>query len=144
MRDETDISFELWKDIRDSDNYLQMDELDKRSIYFISARNSHFGIWNSNNKSFIISRCKFDNNYLFEEYHWDTGEPFGTVKPLTLLKVVPAEICRILSPNGIIKLASELEEEVLVYLNELEKEYSFNELANSYLKEHSGKKILNR
>jgi hypothetical protein len=32
-------------------------------------------------RGFIGLRTKFDSTFLFTEYHWDTGEPHGTVKP---------------------------------------------------------------
>ena len=51
-------------------------------VYLIDARNANVGIYDEEQKGFVISRHKFKSNFLFVEYHWDTGEPFGTVKPL--------------------------------------------------------------
>jgi hypothetical protein len=48
----------------------------------IGARNSNSGVWWPEKQSFIIHREKFGRHYLLVEFHWDTGEPFGTVKPL--------------------------------------------------------------
>jgi hypothetical protein len=58
-------------------------------VYYIHARNSHIGIYDEKEKGFIISRHKFNDNYLFTEYHWDTGAPYGTVKPIKKLCKAP-------------------------------------------------------
>lgn len=64
-------------------------------LYIIHARNSSIGIFNKKDKSFTISRWKFKNNYLFDEYHWNTKNSFGpwllqgTVKPYKELYRVP-------------------------------------------------------
>jgi hypothetical protein len=50
-------------------------------LYIIAARNAYVGIFNAKKKGFRISRFKFDRNYESVEYHWDTGEPHGTVRP---------------------------------------------------------------
>lgn len=58
-------------------------------LYEIQARNSWLGIFNAAEKGFIISRIKFDSNYLFTEYHWGVGQPFGTVKPTKEIEKAP-------------------------------------------------------
>lgn len=58
-------------------------------VYYISARNAIIGIYRESTKGFIIARNKFGSIYLFEEYHWDTGEPFGTVQPWAELEKAP-------------------------------------------------------
>lgn len=72
----------IWRVLQNSDVYIRMEKLKEDFTYLIMARNAWFGIWRPEHKSFLISRFKFDENYLFEEYHWDTGAPHGTVKPL--------------------------------------------------------------
>ena len=52
----------------------------KGYFYRIQARNFQVGIFDGNT-GFIGIREKFENRYLFTEYHWDTGAPFGTVHP---------------------------------------------------------------
>jgi len=66
-------------------NYIPLEQCKDGFLYIIDARNSRLGIFKKENNSFIISRFKFKSNFLYEEDHWDTGEPFGTVKPLKLL-----------------------------------------------------------
>ena len=58
-------------------------------LYYVHARNSNAGIYCLAEKGFVISRLKFSDNFLFTEYHWDTGEPYGTVKPLREIKKAP-------------------------------------------------------
>ncbi len=63
-----------------------------RCLYRIHARNFRLGVWNGEN-GFIGLRVKWEEQYLFTEYHWDTGEPLGTVKPwMKLSEKVPEEI----------------------------------------------------
>lgn len=49
------------------------------------------GIWLKDNNSFLISRFKFDMNFLFEEIHWDICNHFGTVKPTKEIEICPIE-----------------------------------------------------
>ena len=34
---------------------------------------------------------KFERRYLFTEFHWDTGPPYGTANPLECIKNCPIE-----------------------------------------------------
>jgi len=67
-------------------NYIPLEKCKDGWLYRIDARNSSLGIYNVKKKCFFISRNKFGTNFIFEEYHWDTGEPYGTVKPLEEIK----------------------------------------------------------
>ena len=58
-------------------------------LYRINSRNLRFGVFNENSKGFVGIREKFHNRYLFIEFHWDTGAPFGTVHPKELLEECP-------------------------------------------------------
>ena len=63
-------------------------------LYWVHARNLRLALYNEEDDSFVGIRSKFDRKYLTTEYHWDTGVPFGTVKPLKELcktKFVPIE-----------------------------------------------------
>jgi hypothetical protein len=70
--------------------YIPIDKCKDGWLYQIDARNSSLGICKDNGKSFTISRTKFKDNYLFDEDHWDTGEPWGTVSPLRIIERAPA------------------------------------------------------
>lgn len=68
---------------------IKMEDLKGGYLYKIAARNSNHGIWIPERRAFAISRFKFGDNYIFEEYHWDTGTPYGTVKPLEEIEESP-------------------------------------------------------
>jgi hypothetical protein len=50
------------------------------------------GVFRTESKGFIGIREKFGEEYLFEEYHRDTGPPLGTVRPYEKLEKIPDEI----------------------------------------------------
>ena len=64
------------------EKYISLAECKHGHIYYIDSRNLTYGIFNKETKGFTGIRTKFDDVYLFEEYHWDTGAPYGTAKPL--------------------------------------------------------------
>ncbi len=68
--------------------YIPMEECRKGFLYRIRSRNLDYGVYDGNG-GFIGIRQKFGFRYLFTEDHWDTGPPFGTVKPLEELVKVP-------------------------------------------------------
>lgn len=70
---------------------IPINELKHRGIYKIRSRNLSVGIYNEVTKGFIGIREKFYMRYLFEEYHWDTGAPYGTVEPLEFIEMYPFE-----------------------------------------------------
>lgn len=49
-----------------------------RRVYRIKSRNLSIGVYDGSG-GFIGIREKFGDRYLFTEYHWDQGPPFGTV-----------------------------------------------------------------
>ena len=59
--------------------------------YRLHSRNLALGVFDGKT-GFIGIRDKFGSRYLFCEYHWDTGVPFGTVRPLDDIDTVPAGI----------------------------------------------------
>ena len=96
-----------------SENYLKISELKDKHSYKIYARNAYVGIWIDDDKSFLISRYKIGPTpYLFREYHWDIGEPLGTVKPIQIIEKCPFEIKK--------NYDKKEEEELLQYLDNLE------------------------
>lgn len=73
-------------------DYIKLENCEHGFIYKIRSRNLKFGVFNKNDNGFIGIREKFDFKYLFTEYHWDTGAPYGTVKPKERLMPVPEDI----------------------------------------------------
>jgi len=57
--------------------------------YRIRSRNLGFGVFNSKTRGFVGIREKFGRTYLFEEYHADTGAPYGTVHPIRPIEKCP-------------------------------------------------------
>lgn len=76
-----------------SADYLGIEKMEAGMAYSIWARNAFVGIWLPAEQGFLISRYKLSPTpYLFVEYHWDTGEPLGTVKPLRPLEICPLDL----------------------------------------------------
>lgn len=109
--------FELYKKEHKTKNYLHINQCKNGYLYRIHARNSNFGIYREKEKDFVIRRTKFDNTFLFEEFHWDTSEDFGTVKPLKEIEK---------SPFNLIKQKGNYIEnnEIHIYLKKFEDEYN--------------------
>ena len=108
-------------------DYLPMNEMKEGYLYRIRARNSSFGIWRESEKSFVIRRLKFQSIFTFEEYHYDTGPPYGTVRPLEELELSPYVDAdfkhEVVDIDGREFMEVSKEEEILNYLKEKGKEY---------------------
>lgn len=66
-------------------------ELVPRGVYRLHSRNLLVGVWDGGT-GFIGIREKFHDEYLFKEFHWEQGSPYGTAKPLELLTTLPEDI----------------------------------------------------
>jgi len=64
--------------------YIPLEQCEKGTVYLLHSRNLTVGVFDGKN-GFIGIRSKFDDLFLFTEYHYDTGSPFGTVKPRQVL-----------------------------------------------------------
>jgi len=71
---------------------ISLEDCEDRFAYRISSRNLIVGVFNAENSGFIGIREKFDERFLFTEYHYDTGAPFGTVNPKEKLIKLPDDI----------------------------------------------------
>lgn len=58
---------------------IPMEECIPRRIYWLNCRNLGLGVYDGE-EGFIGIRTKFGSRYLFTEYHWDQGPPYGTVR----------------------------------------------------------------
>jgi hypothetical protein len=59
-----------------------------RHVYRIRSRNLRIGVFCAKEKGFLGIRTKFNDRYVFTEYHYDNGPPYGTVCPLEDLGLV--------------------------------------------------------
>ena len=70
------------------------DEVVLGRAYVIHARNGGVGIAvrdDDGRLGYRLRRVKFDRIYLFVEWDWDEGEPYGTAIPLALVEELPPE-----------------------------------------------------
>jgi len=68
-------------------------ECKDRRLYRIQSRNLRLGVFKAASGGFLGLRTKFGSTYVFEEFHWDNGEPYGTVLPQEeLLEELPAGV----------------------------------------------------
>lgn len=89
-------------------DYIKLEDCKKGFLYKIFSRNLSHGVFDGST-GFIGIRNKFGCDYLFTEYHWDTGPPFGTVHP-------KIKICKI--PDNILLIESDDNEELFNWLKE--------------------------
>jgi len=68
----------LEKRMRVKNSKIPMNECIPRRLYEIHCRNLILGVYDGN-EGFIGIREKFGSEYLFTEFHYDQGAPFGTV-----------------------------------------------------------------
>ena len=71
---------------------IKLKKCEDRRLYRIYSRNLRFGTFRKETGGFIGIREKWGDLYLFEEYHWDNGPPFGTVNPQEALVMLPSKI----------------------------------------------------
>jgi hypothetical protein len=74
-----------------SENYIPLIKCKKGYVYRIHSRNLSFGVFDGK-AGFIGIRTKFNDRYLFTEYHWDQGPPHGTVKPMEERGLIPNDV----------------------------------------------------
>lgn len=70
---------------------IPVDQCKKGVLYVLASRNLGTGVFNGDTKEpgFIGIREKFGNYFLFTEYHYDNGPPYGTASPIKELAIVP-------------------------------------------------------
>jgi len=105
---------------------IKFEDLKDGYLYKISARNSSYGIWVENKGAFLISRIKFDDNYLFEEFFRDELN-LGTATPIKEIEKSPfepedMEIVTKQNENGVYYSGHKKGVEILYYLNSKVKE----------------------
>lgn len=74
-----------------SDGWLPLAACLRGHAYRLHSRNLAAGVFDGKT-GFLGIREKMGRRYIFCEYHWDTGAPFGTAQPLADLGTIPADI----------------------------------------------------
>ena len=72
-------------------DFIPLDQCVKGHVYRMHSRNLDPGVFDGD-RGFVGVREKFNSRYLFTEFHWDTGPPHGTVKPLEDLGPLPEDM----------------------------------------------------
>ena len=70
-------------------SYVPLGQCVDRGIYTLKAKNISLGVYNAETKGFIGVRTKQGLRLLETEYHFDTGSPHGTAKPLYQVGALP-------------------------------------------------------
>lgn len=71
-------------------SYIAMTNCVVGHLYRLRSRNLVIGVYDG--RGFIGIREKFGHKFLFMEYHWDQGAPYGTVHPIEDVGVLPEGI----------------------------------------------------
>lgn len=72
-------------------NRIPITECVNGGFYKIHSRNLISGVYVESCKGYIGIREKFGEEYLFTEYDWETGAPFGTVTPTEFIEMCPIQ-----------------------------------------------------
>jgi len=80
----------------DPSTYMPIKDCRPGYLYHINARNASYGIYKDKESAFEIARTKWPDfdPFLFDEYHYDTGAPYGTVLPIKELEKCPDDILK--------------------------------------------------
>ena len=117
-----------------------MEDLKDCYLYKIIARNANYGIWRSETEGFTISRIRFNDNFTFEEHHydcpaWATAQPIEEIEksPFNLKELSGERIEMEIDGGKYFRIPNE--KAILAYLNEFEKEYEEERKKNRVSKE---------
>lgn len=75
-------------------DYVKLEDCVDKGLYKIWSRNLSIGVFCKETKGFTGVRSKWGDRFLFEEFHWDTGQPYGTVRPKNLIEICPIELIK--------------------------------------------------
>ena len=78
--------------MRISDDKIPLSQCEEGAVYELHSRNLVVGVFVKDKAGFIGIREKFGSRYLFMEYHYDIGAPYGTVQPVKKLSLAPDDI----------------------------------------------------
>jgi len=80
----------------DPSKYIPIKDCKPGYLYRVDCRNASFGIFKTEDSAFEIARTKWPDfiPFLFDEYHYDTGAPYGTALPIKELEKCPDDILK--------------------------------------------------
>ncbi|TWU61935.1 hypothetical protein V7x_36260 [Crateriforma conspicua] len=82
--------------MEDHPGRIPIDQCHHGWLYRIYSRNLNLGVYRQEDHGFVGIRHKMGARYLFTEFHWDNGPPFGTANPLEALcecPILPIDEC---------------------------------------------------
>ena len=100
------------EEILNSEKYLKMEDCKDGYLYIIIGRHAYVGIYGQETQAFITNRKKFNDEFIWEEDHWDTGVPFGTAIPLKEIGKAPEFETEEEKMEYLKKMAEELRSEI--------------------------------
>lgn len=71
-----------------NEEWVRLPECEQGMAYRVNSRNLTVAVFDGKD-GFVGIREKWGDEYLFTEYHYDTGSPFGTVLPRESLARIP-------------------------------------------------------
>lgn len=77
--------------MKDHPDRIPIDACQHGWLYRIYSRNLNLGVYRSSDHGFVGIRHKMAVRYLFAEFHWDIGPPFGTANPREAICECPIE-----------------------------------------------------
>ena len=75
--------------MRDHPDRIPIDQCQHGWLYRVYSRNLNLGVYRESDRGFVGIREKMGHRFLFTEFHWDTGAPYGTANPLEQLCECP-------------------------------------------------------
>ena len=73
----------------DHPDRIPMEQCKHGWLYRVLSRNLNLGVYRESDHGFVGIRHKMGARFLFAEFHWDTGPPFGTANPLEVICQCP-------------------------------------------------------
>lgn len=77
--------------MKDRPDRISINECRHGWLYRVYSRNLNLGVYREEERGFVGIRHKMGRRYLFTEFHWDIGPPYGTANPLEAICQCPVE-----------------------------------------------------
>jgi hypothetical protein len=77
--------------MKDHPERISIDDCRHGWLYRVYSRNLNLGVYREEERGFVGIRHKMGRWYLFTEFHWDIGPPYGTANPLEAICECPVK-----------------------------------------------------